>query len=372
LLRGEELRDAVSWLESERPSATWARRYSRGANPDDAFILTLRFIRRSELQRNRWRTGGVIGAFTMTIVIVALLILGAKTLFEQSALRRGDAYYYGHGVLKNDVLARNWYRKASWFGNAEAESDLGMLYEAGIGGASRNCQEAIKWFIKAARDGSTLAADHIADLQAEGCRTSGRERQSLLPTLDDVSEEYGMASDSLLKGQYKQALAEYEKVLQTNSADPQTRVDAADEIGLLYETGKGGIAHSDAAAHEAFTQALDLELSILNEMPSDPPSMSNVAYQWLLVGVPANALSMANFALVQPSDQIWMEVNKADALMLLGQTDAARAAYLKHKAADPDGKGSTWGADILEDFDTFRSIGIKNPLMAEVTMHLGK
>jgi tetratricopeptide (TPR) repeat protein len=275
-------------------------------------------------------------------------------------------------TAKNDRLARDWYGRAAWFGNAEAESDIGALYEIGIGGAAPDDHEAMKWFRRAAKDGSPLAAEQMAILDVKVHRTMPGEDEPTPEPLDDASLEKNRAAADLSEGRYQDALAGYQKVLGNNSADPGLRADAADEIGLLYQMGKGGIARNEIASHEAFTQALGSDMEIMEVAPLDPTAIADVAYQLLLVNEPRNALAMANYALVQAPDQIWIEVNKADALMLLGQTDAARAVYLKHKGTDADGQGSTWSADVLGDFATLRSIGVNDPLMAEVAADLAK
>jgi hypothetical protein len=63
---------------------------------------------------------------------------------------------------------------------------------------------------------------------------------------------------------------------------------------------------------------------------------------------------------------MWIEGIRADALMMLGKTEEARAMYLRYEGLKDDGSGSSWKQDVLDDFDELRRKGYSKPLMAEI------
>jgi TPR repeat protein len=56
-------------------------------------------------------------------------------------------YQNGKGVPQDDAEAIRWYLKAAEQGNADAQNNLGLMYQT----------EAIKWYLKAAEQGNTGA-----------------------------------------------------------------------------------------------------------------------------------------------------------------------------------------------------------------------
>ncbi len=65
-------------------------------------------------------------------------------------------YAEGQGVTQNYPKAKYWYKKAAEQGNANAQNNLGVLYENGQG-VTQNFTQAKSWFEKAAAQGNTLA-----------------------------------------------------------------------------------------------------------------------------------------------------------------------------------------------------------------------
>jgi TPR repeat protein len=59
----------------------------------------------------------------------------------------GTMYHDGAGLPQNYAEAIKWYRKAADLGFAEAQFNLGIVYEFGT---LQNDAEAIKWYRKAA------------------------------------------------------------------------------------------------------------------------------------------------------------------------------------------------------------------------------
>jgi TPR repeat protein len=68
----------------------------------------------------------------------------------------GWMYQHGHGVEQSDEEAVAWYRKAADQGNATAQCSLGGLYADGRG-VGQSDAEAMAWYGKAAGQGNAYA-----------------------------------------------------------------------------------------------------------------------------------------------------------------------------------------------------------------------
>ena len=101
--------------------------------------------------------------------------------------------------------AVKWYREAADQGYAPAQSDLGLMYESGLG-VEKDYKEAVVWYRKAATQGD-----------ARGQNNLGRVY------------EHGIGLDK----DYKEAVEWYRK-----SAD-QGCSDGQNNLGLMYWMGKG-------------------------------------------------------------------------------------------------------------------------------------
>ena len=77
----------------------------------------------------------------------------------------GYMYEEGMGVPQNYLLAMNWYRQAADSGLAEAQHNMGMLYHHGYG-VAQNLGEAFRWF-KMAADQELAEAEYMLGLAHE-------------------------------------------------------------------------------------------------------------------------------------------------------------------------------------------------------------
>ena len=74
----------------------------------------------------------------------------------------GICYEYGEGGLtKDEMKAVEWCQKAAEAGDAEAMSDLGCAYEWGEGGLTRDEAKAVEWYQKAAEAGSARGMKNL-------------------------------------------------------------------------------------------------------------------------------------------------------------------------------------------------------------------
>ena len=94
---------------------------------------------------------------------------GEPTLLERAEMgdaeaqyNLGDTYANGIGVTKDDEEAVKWYRKAAEQGHAEAQFSLGLMYAFGEG-VAKDLEEAVKWYRKAAEQGLAEAKKFLKE-----------------------------------------------------------------------------------------------------------------------------------------------------------------------------------------------------------------
>ena len=86
-------------------------------------------------------------------------------------------------------------------------------------------------------------------------------------------------------------------------------------------------------------------------------ALGNVAWHALFAKRPNRTLAASERAMALNPDTLWIETNRAHALLFLGRTKMAIAAYIAHKGETlPD--NSKWDDAILKDFAEFRKRGL--------------
>ena len=83
----------------------------------------------------------------------------AERGMEESQCSLAMIYLKGRGDVRQDYAqAMRWFFKAAKQGDAEAQYQLGRMYELGLG-VKVNLKEAMIWYRKAAKQGHKLAED---------------------------------------------------------------------------------------------------------------------------------------------------------------------------------------------------------------------
>src|SRR5208337_2604951 len=94
-------------------------------------------------------------------------------------------------------------------------------------------------------------------------------------------------------------------------------------------------------------------------------ALGYVAWHALFAKRPNRALSASERAMAQQPDVLWIETNRAHALLFSGRTKQAIEAYTTHKGETlPD--NSKWEDTILKDFAEFRKRGLGRPSLRRV------
>lgn len=76
-------------------------------------------------------------------------------------------YLTGSGVKKDYSKAMEWFRKSAAQGYAQAEYDIGLMYDDGIG-IKQDYHAALLWYLKAAKQNYAPAETNIGYLYQEG------------------------------------------------------------------------------------------------------------------------------------------------------------------------------------------------------------
>ena len=101
----------------------------------------------------------------------ANVLANARPMAEQgnanAQYNMGVLYDEGYGVERNYETARGWYEKAAAQGYAKAEHNLGILYQEGHGVPADDAKAA-DWFRQAAEHGEPAAQNNLAVMYVRG------------------------------------------------------------------------------------------------------------------------------------------------------------------------------------------------------------
>lgn len=138
----------------------------------------------------------VLSLFVAVSPVLAADVSDSMLTIEKFSAQRGDAqsqyfmgehYEYGDsGMSRDPNQALNWYRKAAVQGHAAAQYKIGEFFAKGQGGLNQDPVQARQWFEKAAANGSIAARkrlDGIAQDQQEAeqeKQREGKRRQAAL------------------------------------------------------------------------------------------------------------------------------------------------------------------------------------------------
>ena len=210
----------------------------------------------------------------------------------QSQFELGCAFFSGSlGVAKDEAEAVKWFRKAAEQGSADAQCNLGFCYAKGDG-VAKDEAEAVKWFRKAAEQGDAQAQCNLGaayysgqgvakDVEEAGkwTRKAAEQGNSLAQLKLGLGYEdgVGVAKD------YGEAVKWYRKAAEQGSAVAQFG------LGFRYDRGEG-VAQDAAeavrwyrrAAEQGFMNA-QFMLGLCYEQGDGVAKDYVEAYKWLLL-----------------------------------------------------------------------------------------
>lgn len=154
----------------------------------------------------------------------------------------GLYYHNGWSGVKQDYQqAAYWYRKSADQGFADAQVNLGYLYNYGLGVAQSN-QQAVYWYRRAADQGNEMAQTNLAHMYYYGKGVDEDYVQAAYWYRKAADQGYSAAQREIgncyysgkgVSQDYKQAAYWYEK------AAVQGDVDAQSDLARMYHFGNG-------------------------------------------------------------------------------------------------------------------------------------
>ncbi|MBI3903747.1 MAG: sel1 repeat family protein [Nitrosomonadales bacterium] len=161
----------------------------------------------------------------------------------------GEMYEEGLGVQQDYVQAVEWFRKSAAQGNADAQSNLGMMYFNGRG-IPQDYAQAAEWFRKSSAHSPAGASD--------GKDPSAPQHNEKLEWYRKNVERGVVNAQLILGTMYESGLGIPQDYVQAvewyRKAAAQGNVDAQILLGVKYEKGLG-VAQDYVQAHMWFNLA---------------------------------------------------------------------------------------------------------------------
>lgn len=162
------------------------------------------------------------------------------------------------GLSKDAVVAAGWYEKAALQGHAAAQNYLAWFHAEGEGGLTKDKKKAVEWYKKAVVQGHRLAQYNLSRYYLEG--EGGLEKDTLTAfLLIQASAGQGESASLLAIGtMYETGLNFLEKNLETAygyyvQAAEKGNAAAQYRLGYFYENGFGGLSKNPLKAIEYYT-----------------------------------------------------------------------------------------------------------------------
>ena len=169
---------------------------------------------------------------------------GAMTKAPQDSLTPAEMVQMANGFRNSKQFpeAAKWYAKAAERGNADAENELGHLYQFGLGVEKDNAQ-ALQWFRKAADQGNPGGQANLGWMYQYGLGVNQDIPQAFQLYQKSALGGGGSPAETRLgfmyenglgvKQDYAQALSWYRKGADQGNPRAQT------SLGILYQNGWG-------------------------------------------------------------------------------------------------------------------------------------
>jgi TPR repeat protein len=195
----------------------------------------------------------------------------------------GVMYDKGQGVAQDYSQAADWYRKAAEQGNANAQYNLGVMYLNGQG-APQDDSQAANWFRKAAEQGSANSQYNLGYMYRNGQGVPQDDSQAVNWYRKAAEQGNAMAQHNLgsmyRNGQGvpqddSQAANWYRKAAEQGSANSQYR------LGYMYRNGQG-VPQDDSQAANWYRKAAEqgsanaqFELGVMYSVQQDYSQAAN-------------------------------------------------------------------------------------------------
>jgi PQQ-dependent catabolism-associated CXXCW motif protein len=204
--------------------------------------------------------------------------------------------------------------------------------------------------------------DYLADLALSDIRlASAFEKAKKLDMAAEAYRDVASVEERVAK------LAER----QSNSAISQREISGTDmQIGEAYSQHRkfpeSIAAYRDAAkVAKAVLQKHSTDAQLQDNLRISTENIGALAYGLVLAKDYDGALEAVDFAISLSPDTVWMQMNRAHALMFLDKVNEAREIYLQFRGRKIQGD-RLWEDDLKNDFAELRKQGLTHPLMDEI------
>lgn len=130
--------------------------------------------------------------------IVDLLTQSANLGYAPAQVDLGKVYYFGLGGTRDDNQALAWFKKAAEQGDAKGEYHLGQMYTEGKGGLKESEYEAAVWYEKSAQQGYAPAQYYLAILYLAGVDGIEKDQDKALELLQKAAKQGNQEAIDLL------------------------------------------------------------------------------------------------------------------------------------------------------------------------------
>jgi uncharacterized protein len=177
---------------------------------------------------------------------------------SEELFKKGQKYYYGHGVKPDRKEAVKWYLLSAEQGNAKAQYSLGYCYGRGQG-IEKDLSEAVKWYTLSAELGNANAQEALGDCYGRGLGVEQNfidavKWYRLSALQGNVNAAFYLARFISLGAGIAKNLTEGAKWLRL--AADLGHIEARFFLGVCYDSGEGVEQNYEEAA-KLFKLALD-------------------------------------------------------------------------------------------------------------------
>jgi TPR repeat protein len=178
----------------------------------------------------------------------AAITLDLKNVPMLEALRYITELAQMKYVIENDTVqvkslqeASKWFRKAAEQGDADAQTDLGLMYDNGEG-VAQDYVEARKWYLKAAEQNDPLAQNNLASMYHSG-DGGPQDNVEALKWYRKAAEQGIAAAQFNLGAIYDKGEGVNQDFVEARKwflkAAEQGHVDSQFSLGMMYRNGDG-------------------------------------------------------------------------------------------------------------------------------------
>jgi len=215
----------------------------------------------------------------------------------------GLMYSDGEGVPKDDAKAFEWYQKAAVQGNAVAQLKLGGMYQYGWG-VAKDEAKALAWWQKAAEQGNAKAQSQLGLMYSDG-EGVPKDDAKAVEWWQKAAEQGNAAAQTNLGVMYHNGDGvpkDYAKAVEWwQKAAEQGLANAQSNLGNMFHNGEG-IAKDDAKAVEWYQKAAvqglanaQSQLGLMYVTGRGTPKNNALAYAWFnLAAAQGNAAAQSN------------------------------------------------------------------------------